>query len=86
MAKEPAKIIESAWRDYEAKVLNPHTVGPIQLQETRRAFYAGAQALFGGLVNGVADDDETTNEDISMMNSVDAELKQFADDVANGRA
>lgn len=42
--------IEDMWRDYEFRVL-PSSAGPIQREETRRAFYAGFGSCFSSVVS-----------------------------------
>ncbi len=79
-------MIEAAWKDYEAKVV-PADAPPIQRQESRRAFYAGAQALMGeilGRFNSIAD--EVTQADIQFMDALNAELEGFKQAVLEGRA
>lgn len=79
-------MIEAAWKDYALRVL-PADVSLVQLRETRRAFYAGAQALFGeicGRFDSVAD--EVTQADIRFMDGLKAELDGFKQAVLEGRA
>jgi len=45
------------WRSYERAILDPHRSGAVQRTECRRAFYAGAQALFALLINATSDSD-----------------------------
>jgi len=45
--------------------------------ETRRAFYAGAQALMGIVMNSLSPDSEPTEEDVAVMEDLDAELREF---------
>jgi len=49
----PGPIL-SSWMDYRLKVL-PDGAGPVQIQETRKAFYAGAVAIWRA-VNDVGED------------------------------
>jgi hypothetical protein len=78
-------MIDAAWKSYEAEVLPPGC-STIQRTETRRAFYAGAQALFRGLLSRFTDDHEPTEQDLAQMSQVDEELKAFAHDLRRGRA
>lgn len=77
------KILETAWREYEAKIV-PASAGPVQRVETRQAFYAGAQSLFSGITKGLSDGDEATPEDLSMMDSLAAELRAFGEEIRRG--
>jgi len=73
------------WQDFEKRVL-PADAGEVQRIETRRAFYAGAQALLCGLLNMFEPDHGPTEEDLKAMDSIKAELDQFAADVKGGVA
>lgn len=42
---KPAKFFESVWNSYRKHFVHPEA-GPDQLSETRRAYYAGADAAF----------------------------------------
>lgn len=72
--------IKAEWDSYYAKVLRPSgvQVGSTQYIETRRAFYAGMQSLFG-MVMEAADRSEEAAE--ALLQSWDAELKDFAKNV-----
>jgi hypothetical protein len=78
-------MIDKAWRDYELRVLDP-LAPEIQRRETKRAFYAGAQAFLGGLLEGLGVGDEPTAPDMRLMDSCVAELEAFAAEVQAGRA
>lgn len=77
--------IKEQWESYVRQVL-PETAGPVQCQETRRAFYAGAQALLSILTAGTSDDAEVTESDMSLLEGIQRELEQFYRDVQGGRA
>jgi hypothetical protein len=84
----PAKYgrtIAEQWNEYRSRVM-PRTVGETQLRETRRAFYAGAQALQQVMTHGVSDEADMTDADERLMLNIDAEFVQFAADVKAGRA
>lgn len=84
----PAKYgrtLAEQWNEYRGRVMPP-TVGETQLRETRRAFYAGAQALQQVMAHGVSDEADMTDADERLMLSIDAEFVQFAADVKAGRA
>jgi len=38
-------MIDDAWKRYREQII-PATAGPVQVEETRRGFYAGAWAVF----------------------------------------
>lgn len=79
-------VIEQAWWAYERRRLAPVGAGAVQRQECRRAFYAGAIAVFHGLVTGVSSETGETPEDMALMDGVKAELDQYAADLGAGRA
>lgn len=45
-----AGTIGESWASYVADVLNPAGAGEVQREETKRAFYAGAAAMFGAML------------------------------------
>ena len=72
------------WAAYEAQVL-PSTAGETQRIETRRGFYAGAQALLS-LINRVSIDDVSEDQGAAMIERLHQELLAFSRDVLAGRA
>lgn len=79
------RTIAEQWRSYEREVLPP-TAGQLQRQETRRSFYAGAQAMVEIVLHGVSDEPEMTDDDEQPLTRLHAELEQFAADVKRGAA
>jgi len=77
--------IAAVWTAYRERVV-PEDASRIQIQETRRAFYAGATALMALLLAHLDPGSEATADDLRMMDELDAELKRFAADIAEGRA
>lgn len=75
----------AAWREYRTKVI-PLEAPAIQAQESRRAFYAGAQALLGLLLNVMEPGTELTAADLKVMDEIAAELTAFSQAVREGRA
>jgi hypothetical protein len=84
--EETMKRIEEQWLSYLAEVI-PADAGETQVQESRRAFYAGARALLMLQVR-LFDrlDHEPTAADLKMMDEINAELEQFNVDVLAGFA
>ena len=72
--------IADLWATYAERVI-PAEAGPIHIQETRRAFYAGAHGLFQAIVN-LSDDDELC---MALMRGVEAEARAFCEAVKEGR-
>jgi hypothetical protein len=52
----------------------------------RRAFYAGAQGLLKVIVGSLSPDPEVEPTDLQVMDSIQQELRMFADLVKAGRA
>lgn len=78
-------VISQAWTDYAVQVLPP-TCPAVQRQETRRAFYAGAVALFSSIMGILEPGAEATEKDLANMDAINNELKQFQRDMLRGKA
>lgn len=76
---------EQEWKSYEAEVL-PRDAADVQRIECRRAFYAGAQALFGLVIRGLTPGPDSTPADEVMMGELLSELEAFKNEVVGGRA
>lgn len=76
-------LIGNGWRTYAEHVL-PSGAPKVQTQETRRAFYAGAQHLLS-IYWEIAGDDVSEDEGVRRLESVRAELQRFVNDVQSGR-
>jgi hypothetical protein len=72
--------------DKFARAVVPIGAPPIQRQEMRRAFYAGAQAVMFGVIAAFAPETEPTPEDLQVMDDLERELSDFAVAVKEGRA
>jgi hypothetical protein len=77
---------EAQWEEYARRVMLPSRPGRVQVQETRRAFYAGAAAFLSAILGGLTGDKEPTAEDLAALGALKAELDAFARDVEEGRA
>lgn len=74
------KIIEPEWKSYERDVLTT-TASDVQRSECRLAFYAGAAAVFGRLIDSVGDDDEEpTSEEVNVVKAIHDELLALMDE------
>ena len=76
--------IEEAWLDFSRKCL-PVTAGPVQRQEMRRAFYAGAMGLYSHLMTDLDPGVDPTDADLARMAAIDADLARFGAEVQTGR-
>jgi len=73
--------IGEEWNSYRASVV-PGDAGQTQIEETRRAFYAGAYALLSTIMAALSPDREPTSSDLVMMDEINAELEGFSRSVA----
>lgn len=71
--------LHASWESYR-RVVIPPDAPPVQVIESRRAFYAGAQAFM--TICAASPD----NGEDQVVNGLCAELKQFGDDVTAGKA
>lgn len=79
------KLLAESWATYRERVM-PENAMRLQVVECRRAFYAGAESLYVGIMKGLDPGLEPTEADMARMEDLDKELKQFAADVGAGRA
>jgi len=77
--------IGEQWETYRTKVI-PKSAGAVQLQETRRAFYAGAEAMYRVVMEMLSPESEPTEADIQAMQEIMQEMASFAKDVVDGKA
>ena len=73
------------WDQFARGVL-PAGCPPVQRQEMRRAFYAGAQAILFKVIHSFAPETEPTDDDLKIMQGVHEELQEFGKAVSEGRA
>lgn len=81
--------IAAAWAQYHERVLPPDA-GRIQVKESKRAFYAGAEAMIITMLRSFEpstgpEGDEPTDADMAVMDELRAELMEFARGVGEGR-
>jgi hypothetical protein len=77
--------IEARWLSYRNAVIQP-SAGPVQLLESRRAFYAGAQGLLTEIVQMIDPGQDPTKADLLKMDEIARELQDFANAVGRGEA
>ena len=88
---DKGKLIEAGWVGLRLAAI-PLDAGAVQLDEMRNAFFAGAQHLFGSLMDILEPDAEPTEKDMQRMDLIDQELRNFIKDfelrhgIAKGRA
>jgi hypothetical protein len=72
-------LIEAGFAALRARAI-PEDASPVQLDEMRTAFFAGAQHLFGSIMGALDPDAEPTEQDMERMNKIDAELRAFIEE------
>ncbi len=77
-------MINEAWLSYAAEVI-PANAPEGKYPESRHAFYAGARAAFDGIVTTMAGAGSDANN-LAMMETLQDELRKFAQDVVDGKA
>jgi hypothetical protein len=73
---DSGKLIEAGWIGLRIAAIPP-TAPPVQLDEMRMAFFAGAQHLFGSIMKALDPDDEVTEDDMRRLDLINAELNLF---------
>jgi hypothetical protein len=73
------ETVAESWATYQAKVLPP-TAGPVQINETRRAFYAGVYFCLMNLAYNIGDDSTDEEQGIVELEKLKAECEAFAAD------
>ncbi len=81
----PRCRIKEAFTEYRTKVMHPES-GPAQVQETRRAFYAGAGLMMEALMCALSEGPGETEGDLQVLRDFTAEIEMFQKDVLGGRA
>jgi len=69
-------LIEAGWISLKVMTI-PDNAPPIQLQEMRNAFFAGAHHLFNSIMSMLDKDTEPTETDLLRLDKIHAELDQF---------
>lgn len=82
ITKRFRRLIENGWRTYAEHVV-PKNAPPVQIQECRRAFYAGAAQMFDAFTHQVAD--LTEDQGVAAMGAISDELAAYVQDVKEGR-
>ncbi|WP_439604730.1 hypothetical protein [Shinella sp.] len=75
---DKGKLIEAGWVGLRLAAV-PDNASPVQLEEMRNAFFAGAQHLFSSIMSIMEPGSEPTSNDIARMGYIDAELRDFID-------
>jgi hypothetical protein len=70
------KHIEAGWQSY-LKLVVPANASPVQISETRQAFFAGAAILMQKIMLIMDEDREPTPQDMAHMAAIQKELDEF---------
>lgn len=76
-------LIEAGWVGYRIQVIH-ETAPEIQLTESRKAFFAGAQHLFASMMTALDPGSEPTDADMRRMDNINAELEAFVEELKKG--
>jgi hypothetical protein len=79
------RSVSAMWRIYVERVL-PRDAAPMQVQECRRAFYAGVQSVLVDGLMGIGDDSVDEDQALNHLTALHDECEQFAEAVKAGRA
>lgn len=69
------KVIEGGWAAFQYLTLKD--ASELQKTEMRKAFFCGAQHLWGSIFEILDPDHEPTEKDMKRMSLIDAELRKF---------
>ena len=78
------RTIADQWAEFERRIL-PKNAPTVQRVETKRAFYAGAQAVLFVMVQ-IADADASDEAGAAILEGLHDECRRFGAEIAAGRA
>ena len=70
------RILEAGWLSYRIVVM-PRECSEVQIEETRRAFYAGCNHLFTSIMTSLDPGTEETPDDIKRFEYIQKELEEY---------
>jgi hypothetical protein len=77
--------LAATWDLYRSTIIPPDAP-TVQVMETRRAFYAGAEAVVRGVLTALDPDEDPTEADLKTMARIDEELVEFGKLIERGVA
>ena len=77
-------IIKSGWNEWQRGPAVPESADAVQIRETRRAFYGGAQCVMTAIVKAL-EDPEPSKAIKALLIETDDELREFFEAVQAGR-
>lgn len=72
------KRLLAEWLDYKTRVIS-RDADKVQIEECRRAFYAGAGSLFSVMLNMMTPGLDPSDQDLKNMDDIQKELTDFLD-------
>jgi hypothetical protein len=79
------QYVNEQWNDFSKKVLSPEC-SDVQRIEMRRAFFAGAVALWSIFFKGLSEGEDVQPEDLKKMSDLQAEFDHYAEQLRKGAA
>lgn len=79
------RTLADEWAEFSRAVM-PKDAPEMQRVEMRRAWYAGAAAMFGLMTGGLDADHEPTDLDVAYVESLAQEIEAFSREIARGKA
>ncbi len=73
---DKGKLIEAGFIGLQFAAIAPDAP-PVQVEEMRMAFFAGAQHLFGSIMGILEPDAEPTEKDLERVSLINSELNEF---------
>lgn len=81
---DEGKIIEAGWVSLRFLAV-PENAPPVQVEEMRNAFFAGAKHLFSSILTVLDPGEEPSEADMSRMDKIHEELEAFITDYEKRR-
>jgi hypothetical protein len=78
--------IAEQWDQFARLVFKDTAVSPVQKQEMRRAFYAGADAIMTAIMRDASTDEAMTEDDMFIADDFESEIRDFAERLKKGLA
>lgn len=75
---DQGKLIEAGFVIFRQLVI-PMNAPPAQVEDMRRAWFAGAQHVFHSIMSAMDPGEEPTAQDMHRISQIDNELTKFAD-------
>lgn len=79
----PIGLIEAGWLAYAQEIV-PKSAPSVQVQESRRVFFAGAAHVFA-MLGALGGDEFSEDQGVAVMDRLLAELQQYGRDVGTPR-